>query len=236
MIYDRALTPELLDVGLRVATEAAGSPDARRLLTVALRDQVAGQESDGKTKKALTRIWVRPPEPARTMIAWAISNQHLDPGHAVLHFGAMLATFPFVGVVAAIVGRQLRHDGVVEPRRVRADTRLVLGDRSSVDVGARKVVTTMRYLGLLEGAGRNSLQCGDRPKVPADLGGWITHALLLTRQIGAVGLDELSRAPELATLTVYGGRPNGYQLLEAHAEGSRTVAVHRQHPAGSDTP
>lgn len=236
MIYDRALTPDLLDVGLRVATEAAGSPDARRLLTVALRDHVSAQEAEGKTKKALTRIWVQPPEPARDMIAWASHNQDLDPERVVLHFGAMLATFPFVGVVAGIVGRQLRHDNAVEPRRVRSDTRLVLGDRSSVDVGARKVVTTMRYLGLLEPAGRNSLRCGSRPKVPAGLDAWITHALLLTRQIGAVGLDELSRAPELATLTVNGGRPNGYPLLEVHAEGSRTVAVVRQRSAAADAP
>jgi hypothetical protein len=129
MIYDRALPPDLLDVGLHVATEAAGAPDARRLLTIALRNHVSAQEAEGKTKKALTRIWVQPPEPARAMIAWAIDNQHLDPKRVVLHFGAMLATFPFVGVVAGILGRQLRHESAVEPRRVRSDTRLVLGDR-----------------------------------------------------------------------------------------------------------
>jgi hypothetical protein len=51
------------------------------------------------------------------------------------------------------------------------------------------------------------------------------HALLLTRQAGSVGVDELSRAAELATVKVENGRPNGYRLLEAHTEGSRTVAA-----------
>jgi hypothetical protein len=236
MIYDRALTPDLLDIGLRVATKEPGSPDARRTLTIALRDHVSPQEAEGKTKKGLTRIWVRPPEAARPMIAWGVAHQHLVPARNVLHFGAMLATFPFVGTVAAIIGRQLRHDGVVEPRQVRRDTCLVLGDRSSVDVGARKVVTTMRYLGLLEAADGKVLTCARPMAVPAGLGPWITHALLLTRQVEAVGIDELSRSPELATLDVANGRPNGYPLLDAHAEGSRTVAVVNSRELTADGP
>jgi len=225
MIYDRALTPDLLDVGLRVATDAAGSRDARQLLTVALRDHVSPQEAEGKTKKDLTRVWVQPPEPARTMIRWAVQHQHLDPHRAVLHFGAILATFPFAGVIASIVGRQLHLEDSVEPQRVRAEACAVLGDRSSIDVGARKVVTTMRYLGLLEAGGNKSLRAGRQPAVPRELAPWVMHALLLTRQVGAVGLDEPSRAPELATIKIENGRPNGYPLLEAHTEGSRTVAV-----------
>jgi hypothetical protein len=50
MVLDRALTPTLLDVALRVATESGESRDARRLLTVALRDHISAQESEGKTK------------------------------------------------------------------------------------------------------------------------------------------------------------------------------------------
>ncbi len=225
MIFDRALTPELLDVALRVATTAGASPDSRRLLTVALRDYVNDQEAQGKTKKDLSRIWVRPPAPARAMIAWAIENQHLDPEHTILHLGAILATFPFAGVVAAIAGRQLQLEGQIDARAVRFQTRGTLGDRSSIDVGARKVVTSLRYLGLIERSSSGLLVLGRQPAVPDGLQGWITHALLLTRQAEEIGTDEASRAPELATVKVLPGVTSDYPLLELHTEPGRNVAV-----------
>lgn len=227
MVFDRALTPTLLDTALRVATEAGDSKDARRLLTVALRDHVSSQEAEGKTKKCLSRVWVNPPEPARNMIKWAVEHQDLDPDHTVLHFGAMLATFPFAGVVALLAGRQLQFDDAVEPRRVRSAVKSALGDRSTIDVGARKVLTTMRYLGLLEGPNGGPFVFGRQPVVPAALTAWITHALLMTRQASAVGADEPARAFELATLKVGTGSLDAYPLLEQHTEGSRTVAVVR---------
>jgi hypothetical protein len=227
MVLDRALTPELLDVALRIATEAGDSPDARRLLTVALRDHVSPKEAEGKTKKCLTRVWVHPPDPARDMIRWAVAMQALDVDRTVLHFGAILATFPFSGLVASIVGRQLHLEGAVEPRLVRAETTAVLGDRSTIDIGARKVVTTMRYLGLLEGPDGKPLLLGKQPVVPPPLNAWLMHALLLTRQVGAIGVDEPSRAFELVTVKAENGRPNGYPHLELHMEGTRAVAVER---------
>ncbi len=237
MVLDRALTPGLLDVALRVAFESEGSPDARRLLTVALRDHVSAQEAEGKTKKCLSRVWVQPPEAARDMIRWAIAHRHFDPDRTVLHLGAILATFPFAGVVAAIVGRQLHLENRVEPRAVRAEARTALGDRSTVDVGARKVVTSMRYLGLLDGPNGQPLLLGRQPVVPAELTGWIMHALLLTRQAESIGIDDLSRSPELATVKVAGSRTSSYPLLEFHAENSRTVAVARfVSPSRSVTP
>lgn len=227
MVLDRALTPELLDVALRVATDTGEHKDARRLLTVALRDHISAQEAEGKTKKCLTRVWVHPPDPAREMIRWAIYHQDLAADRAVLHLGAILAAFPFAGAVASLVGRQLHLEGFVDPRRVRAEARASLGDRSTIDVGARKVVTTLRHLGLLKGPDGMPLVLGQQPIVPSALTGWIMHSLLLTRQLSAVGADEPSRAFELATVKVENIRPSGYPLLELHTEGTRTVAVPR---------
>jgi hypothetical protein len=225
MVFDRALTPELFDVALRVVTESSGSNDSRRLLTVALRDYVSAQEAEGKTKKCLSRIWVSPPESAREMIRWAIDHQDLDPERTVLHLGALLATFPFAGTVTSLVGRQLYLEGAVNPLQVRSETTALLGDRSTIDVGARKVVTTLRYLGLLTRPNGGRLLLGRQPKVHSSLSGWVTHALLLTRQVDAVGVDGLSRAFELATLKLDNGWWGGYPLLELHAEGSRTVVT-----------
>jgi hypothetical protein len=227
MIFDRALTPEQLDVGLRVATSSGGSEDSRRLLTVALRDHVSAKEAEGKTKKCLTRVWLRPPAESRAMIRWAVAHQHLDPERVVLHLGSILATFPFAGLVAALVGRQLYLEGQVDPAAVRAQARAKLGDRSTIDIGARKVVTTLRYLGLLSPVDGGSLVLGKQPIVPAELSGWVMHALLLTRQVGALGIADHSSAYELASVKTGADGVGNYPLLEEHTEGHRTVVVSR---------
>ena len=227
MVLDRALTVDLLDVALRVATSTNGNPGARRVLSVALRDHVSAQEAEGKTKKCLSRVWVAPPEPARQMIRWAIDNQAEAGARSALHFGAILATFPFAGAVAAAAGRQLHLDGKVDPAQVKANVRAAHGDRSTIEVGARKVLTTMRYLGLLEGPDGGPFTVGAKPALSPKFSGWLLHALLLSRRVEGIATDEPPRAVELATLEVKAATP-GYPLLETHAENGRTVAVARK--------
>jgi hypothetical protein len=225
MILDRALTPELLDVAFRVARVSGDRPDARRLLTVALRDHVSAQEAEGKTKKCLTRVWVHPPKSARPMIRWVIDHADLDPDRRVIHYAALLATFPFVGAVTAIIGRSLTLQANVLSADVRGQARMLFGDRSTIDVGARKVYTTLRYLGLLHNPTDGLLVATDRVVVPSALAGWVAHALLLTRQLGAIDTRDLSPAPELFALKTSGNGFNVYPLLESHTEGDRRTVL-----------
>lgn len=224
MVLDRALTPELLDVALRVATEHGEADDARHLLSVALRDFVTPQEAANKTKKILTHVWVVPPPAAKPMIRWALERQHNFVDRRALHFGALLATFPFVGSIAGAVGRQLHLEGTVDPRAIKAFARATFGEREFIDQGARKTLATMRYLGLLEGPKRGPYTLGAQPAAPQVSSRWFLHALLLTRQVGSLGADDITRAPELALLKL---EPPGseYPFLEMHAENGRTVAA-----------
>lgn len=225
MVYDRTLSPSLLDAGLRIATSWSAAPDAHPLLGVALRDHVTDQEASGKTKDVLSRVWLSPRSDACPMVRWAIEHQDLAPRPVVLHLGALLAAFPFFGIVAGIAGRQLHLHGEIDLKAVRTETAGVLGDRSTIDRGASSVLTTLRRLGLIEGDRRRPTAASQRPEVPLSLTGWLTHALLLTRQVTAIGTDEPPRAFELATLAFTTMDVAAYPLLEVHAEAVRTVAV-----------
>lgn len=162
MILDRDLTPDLLDVSLSVANADTPWTDKRMLFRVALRDHISAQEADGKTKKCLTRVWINLPgagrltgrtreRPRPDVIAWARDHPQLASDRRLLHLGAVLAMFPFAGSVAVVVGRALALDGQVEPVDARRRVRDRWGDRSSVDVGARKTYTTFVRLGALPG-------------------------------------------------------------------------------------
>lgn len=162
------------------------------------------------------------------MIRWAIDHAQLNPERRLVHFGALLATFPFVGAVAAIIGRRVGFEGSVRPFDVRAQTCLLFGQRPSVDIAARKVYTTFRHLGLLAGPPSGPLRVPEEIVVPDDLGGWVAHALLLTRGVEAIDSREVTSAPELFPLKAKGNGFRTYPLLEAYAEGSnRTVLAPR---------
>lgn len=224
MVLDRALNIELLDVALRIGTEHRNDPEARRLLAVALRDFVTPQEAEGKTKKVLTRVWVVPPSNAQAMISWAIEHQREFADRRVLHFGALLATFPFFGSIAATVGRQIHLDGVADRRTIRTFARSTFGEREFIDAGASKSLATMRDLGLLDGSKDGPYRIGSRPSAPSAFSGWFLHALLLTRQAESVSVSDLSRAHELATVKL-AAPARGYPLVDIHEEARGAVAV-----------
>jgi hypothetical protein len=222
MILDRDLTPGLLDVALRVATDPTPWPDKRKLLTVALRDLVTEQEANGKTKKCLTRVWINPPISAAEMVAWGRDNPHLASDRRLLHLGALLATFPFAGAVMALVGRGLALDGHAEPADIRRRTRAIWGDRPAIDIGARKVYTTLLRFGVLAGGGRNPLTRGETLDAHSDMAAWLISALLLTRGVSSIGASDLEAAPELFWVKLF--KPSDHHpLVQCHTEVGRRL-------------
>ncbi len=227
MILDRALNVELLDVALRIAAEHLNDPQARHLLGVALRDFVTPQEAENKTKKVLTRVWVVPPPNAQAMIGWAIEHQQEFADRRALHYGALLATFPFFGSIAATVGRQVHLDGAADRPTIRSFARSAFGEREFIDAGASKSLATMRNLGLLNGSKHGPYHVGKRLSVPPSFSSWFLHVLILTRQVESARVAELSRAFELASVDV-AANASPYPLLDLHAENGSTVAVARE--------
>lgn len=223
MVLDRALNLDLLDVALRVATEHGDAADGRHLLTVALRDFVTPQEAENKTRKVLTRVWVVPPANAQAMIRWGIEHQQEMTDRRALHFGALLATFPFFGSVAAAAGRQIHLDGAADRKSLRAFARATFGERAFIDAGTSKSLATMRNLGVLDGPGAGPFRVGSPLTVPPTFSSWFLHSLALTRQVESVRVSELSRAFELAALEI-DPVASPYPLLKLHAENGNTVA------------
>lgn len=226
MIPDRALNLDLLDVSLRIATLYSDDRQARPMLAVALRDHVTPKEAENKTKKVLSRIWVSPRDEARPMIRWGVEHQGGAGDRRALHYGALLAAFPFFGSVAAIVGRQLHLEGVADRRIVRTESRAIFGEREFIDAATSKSLATMRNLELIDGPTSGPFGIGSRPRLHGEFVGWALHALLLSRQVQTVGVETAPRSPELSFLTLEGSA-SGYPLLAIHNETNRTIAEER---------
>lgn len=229
MLLDRGLTLQQFELARRIAIADPDLRSNRRRLTIALRDLVSDQEAEGKTKKCLTRVWLNPPTEAAEMIAWARSFDGSPSVRPLLHFGAVLATFPFAGAVARVLGQHLQTDGHADAARVRAEVRRSLGDRSSVDVAARKAYTTFRNLGVVRQTGQVLESAIDPIDVPTSLGLWLSHAVLLTRQADSLPTTSLRNAPELLGIRLPGAVARDYPLLETHSHVNGPVLARRAH-------
>jgi hypothetical protein len=160
------------------------------------------------------------------MIRWGIDHQNDMIDRRALHYGALLATFPFFGSIAAAVGRQIHLDGSADRRSLRAMARSTFGEREFIDAGASKTLSTMRNLAMIDGPKEGPYRIRSQIAVPPAFSSWFLHALALTRQAESIRVAELSRAFELTGLDVE-PTASSYPLLEIHAENGGSVAVVR---------
>lgn len=227
MLLDRDLSTELLELARQVSADDTDLRSSRRTLAVTLRDHVSDQEAEGKTKKCLTRAWLNPPDEASDVIAWGRVHVPARTALPVFHFGALLASFPFVGVVARTLGQHLRREGSIRAQDLRSEVKRIVGDRSSVDVAARKAYTTFRNLGLLD-MEDHLLRPAKSMPAAGDLSSWLFAAVLCSRQATESPLSTLLTAPELLGLVVDRTVGLGDALLISHGAGGDTVVELRK--------
>lgn len=228
-IFDRGLRPEWLDAALRLAKQQHDPKDFFDLLDIALRDDIPQLVARHKTRTTLAHIWFAPPEQARALIAWATAHEAETADRRALHLGAILATYPFFGDACAQIGRQLALNQTVHTTDIRRRLRARWGDRSTIDVSARRVVWTLRAFGVLSGGLGQAISGLRQPiQVEPPIQPWLVDALLLTRQIDEVDAREIQKAPELFMFH-FGplASGNGYPYLERFNEGGGRVIVRR---------
>lgn len=228
-VLDRPLEPAWLDAALRISLAASTPEEARALIHVALGDAGLGGTARVKTATALMRVWIAAPGANAAPIEWSRRELSGEPDLRAIHYGALLAAYPFFGDVCSIVGRMLSLEDRVGTPEVRARMRALWGDRRTIHNAVQRAVKTLRALGVLTGAPGTSISHrGARLPVPAHAGRWIVHTLLLTRGIDAIDERDARSAPELFGLELPDYAANGYELLERHREGGERVVLARR--------
>src|SRR5262249_25635233 len=143
-ILDRPLEPAWLDAALRIAQESADLDEVRSRLHVALGDSGLGTVARVKTVTALVRVWADPSGSSEPAIRWARESLADEEDLRPVHFGALLAAYPFFGDVCAFVGRILALEEQVSTPELRARMRAAWGDRRSVHNAVQRAVKTLR--------------------------------------------------------------------------------------------
>lgn len=219
MVFERTLSESVLEVGYRIASSDAPFEQQRQLLAISLRDHVTEQEANDKTKKMVTRVWVNPPAEATAVIHWAVRHPEAFPDRRVMHLGAILTTYPFVGTVMTALGRAFAIEGSITGVELRRRVVASWGGRMSVELGATKTAGTLRSFGIISGGGNTGAYRPAEQLRPTGLASaWLVHGLLASRGESSIDADALGDAPELFWADSIKPDPK-YPHLELHREG-----------------
>lgn len=154
-----------------------------------------------KTITILTKVWLKPPavlEQLRLEGLDLLSNLSRADRLAV-HWGMVMAVYPFWASVAAQVGRLFRLQGSASAAHVQRRLREQYGERETVSRRARYVLRSYVDWGVLREAGAVGIYsaCPSLAIDDSRLIAWLIEASLHTRSNGSAPLKEVIDSPGL---------------------------------------
>ncbi len=171
-------------------------------------------QSRGSREKAITillKIWVSPPARVVGLRDDGLNLLRLIPKeqHLAVHWGMTMAVYPFVSIVAEVVGRLLRLQDVVSQAQVQKRLREQLGERETVARAARRVIRCFIDWGVLRETSRKGVyRAAPARKIESEnLAAWLIEAALVASGSDARPLAQLVSSPVLFPFSLEGVTP-----------------------------
>jgi hypothetical protein len=212
-------------------------PEIEAELQALLRDKlsVGGSAVRGNREKVITilvRTWVSVDadlEPLR--------RDGLDllrtlpaPQHLPVHWGMVMAAYPFWAVAAETVGRLLRLQGSASASEVQRRVRELRGERDTVARAARRVLSAFRDWGVVRDVPpKGTYAKGDScPAEGRRMAAFMIEALLRTSPAGTAPLSALVNSPAFFPFSIaFQSADSALNRFEIHlqASGDRQVSL-----------
>ncbi len=152
-----------------------------------------------KTITILTKVWIKVPTELDSLRTDGLKLLRDVPrcDHLVLHWGMVMAVYPFWSGVAMQVGRLLRLQGSSAATQVQRRIREQYGERETVQRRTRYVLRSYLDWGVLLETGTNGIYTAGAPLVVDDsrLIAWMVEAFLHTREGGSAPLKDVINSP-----------------------------------------
>ena len=186
----------------------AGNDDAaiKAILQTDLKDSFRSDNANvrGSIDKSITillRVWSRTPADLTPLRDVGLELlQRLPQGqHIAVHWGMMMAVYPFWARVAVQVGRLLRLQGSAAAAQVQRRIREQYGERETVSRRTRYVLRSYVEWGVLAETGEQGIYRAGPPLGLDDpqLAAWLIEASLRASGNDSAPLKELADGPSL---------------------------------------
>jgi hypothetical protein len=165
---------------------------------------VGGQAKRGNREKIITilmKVWLTVPAELESLRLSGLEllSQVRRRDDMAVHWGMVMAVYPFWSGVATQVGRLLRLQGSAGAAHVQRRVREQYGERETVSRAARRVLRSFVDWGVLSESGTKGIYNAGPPVAVDDprLISWLAEASLHARYNGAGPLKDVIESPSL---------------------------------------
>jgi len=169
-----------------------------------LKDKVSvgGQAERGNREKIITillKTWLTVPRELESLRVEGLELLKRVPrrDHLAIHWGMVMAVYPFWSGVAIQTGRLLRLQGSAAAAHVQRRVREQYGERETVSRAARRVLRSYLDWGVLQETGKQGVYSAAKP-LPVEEAqaiAWLAEAALHSRGNGSASLGEILESP-----------------------------------------
>lgn len=170
---------------------------------------IGGQAERGNREKIITillKTWLTVPTELESLRFEGLELLKRVPQqeHLAIHWGMVIAVYPFWSSVAVQVGRLLRLQGSAAPAHVQRRVREQYGERETVSRAARRVLRSYLDWGVLLETREKGIYTAGRALVldNVQLVSWLVEALLHAHPKGFTSLKSLLENPCLFPFVV----------------------------------
>jgi hypothetical protein len=191
-----------LDLALDFVADDVVFDEAKAALSGAIAKDNPGPEAIRKVLAGLNRVWFNPPGYCRGTRDAAIAlyrRVERRPPRLLLHWGMVIAAYPFIGAVAEAVGRLLRLQSIASIRDVKRRVGEKFGEREFVERIVRFDISSFLDWGVLNATKQKGgyIAVKPMPVLDADYAAWLIEALLHARSEGGLSLSQIRQHPLL---------------------------------------
>jgi hypothetical protein len=159
-----------------------------------------------KTISILLRTWVGVPanlEPLRNEALDYLRTLPEDQ-HLAVHWGMIMAVYPFFAVVAETVGRLLRLQGTVAAVSVQRRIKEQLGERETVSRATRRVLRCFVDWGVLQDTNEKGIYEAASVQFVENrqLAVWLIEAALIASDSSSKSMSAIAQTPALFPFTI----------------------------------
>lgn len=176
-----------------------------------LKDKVSvgGQAVRGNREKIITillKTWLTVPNELEVLRVEGLELLKRVPrtDHLAIHWGMVVAVYPFWSGVAAQVGRLLRLQRSAAAAHIQRRVREQYGERETVSRATRRVLRSYLDWGVLQETGKKGIYAAGPALAVEDsrLIAWLAEASLHARANGSAPLKDLLDSPSLFPLRI----------------------------------
>lgn len=216
--FNQMIRLEWLEQTAELALAGYTAPEIQATLNNLLEEQLskgstAARSSRGKTISVLLKTWVKPTPQLQNFRDDGLQLFRELPynEHPALHWGMVLANYPFFELVATNIYKLSRLQGYFVPIQIRQRIYEELGERPTLDRAYRRVIGSMVDWGTLLKLKKGSYQPATRiPITDKRLISWLVEASLLGSNSTSGLFQSLAKAPALFPFDFHSISP--YQL------------------------